>query len=588
MADAGRVSLATTALEDFWDTSLPVVFLAPWCLRYSRRHVWGPLGGKLAPDPWERSGALQEAEADAERRYETALVALATALEERSGERHTERYWRILLGPWLLFYVSAIYDRYARVHAALEAYPSLTSIALDLSCEIVPRDTFGSVLLLGEDAYNLQLCSRILRDLGGDVTSQSMRIELVPSPFGGTPRLARGLIDAAVRLDVSLHRGNVAVLKNAYFPDPVLPRLASMTSGRAVPAAASPALPSLAEDPASRASLVVPPIGDDDFGRRLARWIPRDIPTSLLEGHAVVRDQARRFGRPPRAVMSANAWYFDESFKLWAASAAERGTLLLGAQHGGNYGIDAHIASEDHETAITDIYYTWGWQRTGRHAQVRSMPATKLVGRSPIGPSSAQKDVLFVSTAFPRFDTQLQYSPEWFDAYLDRQGRFARALDARLARVLRLRPHRDDSGWDVAERWRDLRPEVAIETWDTPFEESLHGCRLFACDHLSTTFAEALALDKPSILFWDPDAYPTRGDALGLMDGLRRAGILFDTPEAAAAELAVAYDDVAQWWNRRDRQAAVSAFRERFARADPDSLGEWARELVGVLEERRA
>jgi len=42
MADVSRagVFLATTALEDFWDVSYPIVFLSEGCKRYSRRAYW--------------------------------------------------------------------------------------------------------------------------------------------------------------------------------------------------------------------------------------------------------------------------------------------------------------------------------------------------------------------------------------------------------------------------------------------------------------------------------------------------------------------------------------------------------------------
>lgn len=587
MTDAGRVSLATTALEEFWDTSVLVVFLAPWCLRYSRRQAWEPLGGMLVPDPWAASGALATAETDVERRHEASLAALGAAIDARLGEGHSERYWRIVLGPWLMAYVPALYDLYARVSAALESYPGLTSVVLDPSCEVVPHDTLEAVQLLKDDAYNLQLCSRLLRELGVAVRTREQRVDAPPFPFGVRRAFARTLSDGVSRADVALRAGRVVMLKNAYFPPAVLPRLTAMTLGRAVPGPASPVVPPTAPDPAARASLVLPPIGDDDFGHLLAAWLPKDLPTGLLEGRRAVSEAAERFGRAPRWVMSANAWYYDEPFKQWAAEAAESGTALLGTQHGGNYGIDARNFSEDHETIIADVYYTWGWERAGRPAQVTPMPATKLIGRPTIGASGEKDGILFVSTTLPRYPMQFPHTPERFEAYLALQQRFAAALDAHALAALRLRPHREDGGWDVAERWRDAHPEVQIESWDVPFAESLQSCRICVIDHLSTTFAEALAADKPTILFWPPEAFPERPEARTLMDGLRRAGILFDSPEEAAEAAGSAYAHVAAWWKRPERRAAVSAFCERFARTSPDALELWTRELDRVLREGR-
>ena len=52
-ADKERVFLATTALEEFWDTTKPIVFLGDWCLQYSRRNVWEPLNGEILQGIWK-------------------------------------------------------------------------------------------------------------------------------------------------------------------------------------------------------------------------------------------------------------------------------------------------------------------------------------------------------------------------------------------------------------------------------------------------------------------------------------------------------------------------------------------------------
>jgi len=78
---------------------------------------------------------------------------------------------------------------------------------------------------------------------------------------------------------------------------------------------------------------------------------------------------------------------------------------------------------------------------------------------------------------------------------------------------------------------------------------SLENCRLYVCDHLSTTFAEALAANKPTVLFCNPETNRLRLDAQPYFDLLRNSGILFDTPETAASAVAAVYGDVEAWWN---------------------------------------
>jgi putative transferase (TIGR04331 family) len=535
-----------------------------------------------APDPWADRGRLDAAALYAGELQERVLRALADGMGRLHGETHTERYWRLLLMPWLMVWVPALFERWTRVHAALAAFGEFDSVALAESQTIVPSDSLEASLLLKGDAYNLQVFGRILGYLGCAVRE-------FDEPLFGDRRLEAGAdvrkpaIDRLAASMGRLHGGRVVLVKNAQFPYTALLRLAVASGGKVLPAASSPRVRPCAPDPSLRRGLGALALGEELFERFLAEELPRAFPTCFVEGYAELRRAAAAFGSFPSAVLTTNSWYYDEAFKVWSAAAAEGGTQLLGSQHGGNYGIDAKMPSEDHETTVTDGYYTWGWTREGRHALSVPMPAPKLMGRPRLGADPSARGILFVGTAQSRYLLQFPYTFERFDAYLAWQVRFAAALAPAAAAELHVRSHHEDEGWGIRARWRHVLPGVTLESGEIPFAESLRCCRLFVCDHLSTTFAEALSADKPSVLFWDPAAHPERPEARDVMDGLRRAGILFDSPEDAAAAADQANADVVGWWTESERAAAVEAFRRHFARTDFHSVRKWETELRHVL-----
>ena len=81
-----------------------------------------------------------------------------------------------------------------------------------------------------------------------------------------------------------------------------------------------------------------------------------------------------------------------------------------------------------------------------------------------------------------------------------------------------------------------------------PLEPRLLGCRLLVLDHAGTTLAQALAANIPFLLYWNPETASFTPEALPLLDKLREAGILHDTPESAAAKAAEVWGDVPGWW----------------------------------------
>ena len=147
--------------------------------------------------------------------------------------------------------------------------------------------------------------------------------------------------------------------------------------------------------------------------------------------------------------------------------------------------------------------------------------------------------------------------------------------------IVRLYP--EDYGWDMRARWQADAPDVTFEDSNRPFLDSLESCRLYVCDHLGTTFYQAMAANRPTMLFFDPELNPLLPDAQPAFDNLRAAGIVFDTPEAAAAAIALRYDDVETWWNAGPIQAARLAFCEKYAKASDGVLQEYADEFLTKL-----
>jgi putative transferase (TIGR04331 family) len=305
-----------------------------------------------------------------------------------------------------------------------------------------------------------------------------------------------------------------------------------------------------------------------------------DIPACFVEDFCNIKSKAQSaYPKTSKVIFSANAWYGEEAFKQWAATAAENGTLLIGTAHGGAYGGWADFPSENHETSIADLYYSWGWERADCVAKIVPFPATKLAGRKKIGASNQKMGILWAATQGKRYLAQLPYLPKYFQEYLAWQGRFAKSLNPEILPAVRFRPHREDNGWDVIQRLNKCIPGLTIEAWNVSFQKSLVNCRLYVCDHMSTTYTEALAANKPTVLFWNSHTNKLRPEALPYYDLLRKSGILFDTPESAGEAVNHIYDDVETWWNNPERQNAIEIFCERFARNSPDALELWASEF---------
>lgn len=581
------VFLATTALEEFWDTTKPMVFLGEWCLLHSRRSNWRPLNGQLVASPFDNAKTAHAAYHFVDEIYERVLPLLADALNTIHGTCYGQRYWRIVIGPWLQFYLPVIYDRYSHIKCALEQYPDCTTTVLSGRSFVVPSDTLEFVGFIKEDSFNLQIFTRILTSLGKTFPCKEAQIEQksIYGKLGG-----RSWMHKAIGYLSKLYAGAGAkvfqstILRNSYFSRAIEFQLLVKTTGKVLPIAGQltkPITPKFDSNVRTKLSDIW--LGDTEFEQCLSAMLSSDIPMCFVEAFVDVKREAQNaYPNSPKAIFSANAWYYDEHFKQWAAESAERGTLLIGTAHGGAYGGWVNFPSENHETAIVGRYYSWGWERADCVAKIIPFPASKLVGRKKINASNLKTGIVWATTTSPRYLRQFPSLPIFFHEYLSWQCRFAKALHRKIVPLVRLRPHREDGGWDIVQRLSKYIPNASIETWEVPFQKSLVNCRLYVCDHMSTTYTEALAANKPTILFWNPQTNELRPEAQPYYDLLRKNGILFDTPESAGRAVNQIYDDVETWWNDPKRQNSVEIFCERFARNSPDAIELWAAEFKKI------
>ena len=157
--------LATTSLDTHWDRGSKLVFLGPWCLRYKGPKVAG--GGYTLLDGYlSSSERIRAARRWLISHFDPTIVALGNLLNDAHGVRHSSRYWRTILGPWLQNGLLYYHFRVEQLKAARSAYPRLRTAGLPVAQFIQPLDwgDFNAAIL--SDEFNLQTYTRLCNHIG--------------------------------------------------------------------------------------------------------------------------------------------------------------------------------------------------------------------------------------------------------------------------------------------------------------------------------------------------------------------------------------------------------------------------------------
>jgi putative transferase (TIGR04331 family) len=570
--------LATTALSEFWDKDEELLYLGQWCRLHERRAEWAGLRGRTLPSPWERPGAIDRGGRDISELHEALLEFLTGFLNDAHGVRHGTRYWRIVAGPWLLGFTAALVDHCLHLDRAFVAEPRLQTWLLDPRDRRTPLDTADFAHKLSVDTFQLQLYSELLESRG--FSGRLHRGPAAETPPPAPPR-PKDALRAALARAARAALGPEKIFSDFYLrPGQTL---ALMRSASLAPLGESVLSPRVPVDAGRRARLAefrapVP------FAAEAAALLPRHLPVLFLEGHAEFRRAVlSRRPRLPKLLLTSVGWYSNETFKLLAAEATEAGAELVVSQHGGAYGMQDQIFSERHERRISDRYFAWGWSdEKYPGAKVVPLPNPKILSK-PARRERRTGNWLLISTSLYRYPYSCYFAnapvAHRFEEQIEDRERFVRALGEKDLASLRVRLHSADLGWGHRARLAGEFPGLAFDEDRAPWTSRADRFDLVVIDHPQTSILEALALDKPTLLFWNPALWRMRPEAAEVLDGLRRAGILLDSPEEAARRIPAILSDPLAWWIRPEARAARATFCERYARTSPGWLAEWTLSL---------
>lgn len=583
--------LVTTAIEATWPAAdTPILFLGEWCRRYGRRAAWADRDADVLPYHWDDRAQFAQDYTRVQRVYEELLAELTDELNRQHRVAHSRRYWRIVVGPWLGFFVQMLFDRWVCIMAAA-ANPQVdgvTTLGGDAT-HLIPEDFDDFCTLYGSDAWNEHLYARLLRDETTIPCTELARPTVVPEVRRREPvvplaaRLRRLAIKGGSRMAALLQRQTDVALHRTYLPLRDELRL-HLRLGQVPQYACTLLFPRCSVQPARR-QWQLAKWAEDPFARVAGRFIAAQLPRRYLEGYAELVAQAERAPWPkcPRVIFTSNALYGDERFKAWAAERVDAGARLIVGQHGGHYGIGHLNYSEDHEVAVADRFLSWGWE-CPEHPNIFRIG--QLKNRRPLGVHhEVQKAILVITSIAPRYSYFMFSSPVAGQNLrcIEEHVRFHQSLSPRVQQNVLFRlfgPDAGPNGWEQAERMRDALPTARFTPPGVPIDALLRQSRLVISTYNATTFLETFTQNIPTLMFWNPEHWEVRDSARPFFDALARAGVFHASPEDAARHLEAIWGDVEGWWRSAEVRAAVLAFCTEYSFLPDDLVERVAQALI--------
>ncbi|MGA1823448.1 MAG: LIC12162 family transferase [bacterium] len=580
--------LITTADERSWKKDEKILFLGEWCKLYSRKHIWSHLDFEILPYHWDNRNQYYKDSKYLSDVYEKYLRALSDILNKAHNSSYSIRYWRIVIGPWLRYFLDALYDRFSSIKTARDTNRvTSTWIMKSDRTEWIPIDFKHFYHDFTTDQWNHFIYSEIIK-LRKDISYTIIGKNNSLSKFERKKNLSA--INKTRRFILRLYRSlvpdilNRLVFISSYFTN-IKDLIRLQLSLGQIPYPYGPFVEISNSDVEIklRNQLEIN-LATNKFEEIFENLIPWQIPKVYVEGFERMHYLTQRyFPRNIKGIFTGNAYSHDEAFKVWAADLVEEGKKLLISQHGGNMGVALWNQSESHQISICDRFYSWGWA-SNEQAKIKPLPAVKLLSNSFIN-SNNSGPILLVLASFPRYfycSYSIPVAGQILN-YINETIVFLKSLSSAIVDLIQIRLDSAEFGWDIESRLKDSGMGKNIDNTNKPLMKIIKECRLCIATHNATVFLETFAANFPTLLFWNPQVNEIRIEAKSYYNELNKAGILHYTPESAAETLNEIYEYPLSWWQQKNIQDVKDTFCNQFAYTGENWLKEWQTELRGFI-----
>ena len=261
--------------------------------------------------------------------------------------------------------------------------------------------------------------------------------------------------------------------------------------------------------------------------------LPHVLPKQYLEGYKYLMNNSKnKFNDLKRVnfILTSVAYWYDETFKFFLADQKIKKTKIIIGQHGGLcHKYDQRL---DHIMKISDQYLSWGNQHyeNSKILKIGTLKSKINIKRDKL----KYWAVLTVNTR-PRCSFRIQslmMNNQYF-SYLVQIKKFLNNFPLEIRRKIAIKSLKEDYGWNVKEYFKKNFPEMDFYD-DIKIEKLLNVSKLHIGSWLATIESETMRINYPTIIF-NADKHFEHSKKLNfIFNDLKKKKLLFDDPKKAS------------------------------------------------------
>jgi putative transferase (TIGR04331 family) len=574
--------LVTTSLKDTLDIKKKIFFLGEWCFNTKEKNSLPKTKYHVLTYHWNDQKKRNNNYFFLEKIYEEYLKNISLSLNKIHNLNKSNDYWRIIIGPWLRFFIDSIFDRYESIKNITVNKKIKETIVCNYKIEDFTPDNFDIFYKnFVKDEWNHIVFAEFLKTSSIKcifINQKLFQVDSSPQKF------MNFLITKAYNIFFY-----ISYYLNSYnFSEINIPKFKKILISIKLNLFPNfnfytPGLKKKNLNKDLRA-LIKFKKTNDNFKIFLNKFIRIWMPKIYLEDFAINRDfLVKKFSRNPKIIFTQTGYQFNDLFKIWCAEKKEqKKAIFIIGQHGGNMGISKQSQSEDHQLKIANYFLSWGWSRKG-FDNIRKISSLTL--STNLIKTKSNRKIILLPGSYPRYFYCNYSVPIAGQAmsYFEDQIKLFQQLKKNLKKNIFIRLNGNDI--DQLNIIKREKLDKFIVSNRKNFDKEISKYNMCLVTYNSTVMLETLAANFPTIIILDPRYFQIRNEAKNKLKKLHEVGVLHYSYESAIDLTLKVESSINQWWANNKLQNAVKEFCSFYACSSSNFAVEWKARLKSFENE---
>lgn len=494
--------------------------------------------------------------------------------------KYSQRFWQIILMPWIWIYTASLYDRWKIITSIQNQknlqfnyipYDKKTFVMNDLSdFKRSISQSYWTEFVFGEaikfkDIFNIQNSKKFkknkINNLNKNVSKKNFNEANIfkkntLNKLNKSSIFIRSLyLSKLEKIKLYLVNGNFLPFYEKTYPLSDYEYL---------------------ED--HRNNILSHKHNKKDFKNFAYSLIKYTFPKCYFEGLKETIEVTKKLNWPinPKYILTSNAYDSDEIFKFYTALNIEKKCKFYIFQHGGNLGTSRFHLGEEVQRDLSDKYFTWGWKEKRKDVPfyLSTLNIKKVIKKKE------RKGLIIPIVEIQRFPAKIESSPRMRrDAKIYTQNilNFFSSIPKKIQQnsvIKYVSPFKkiniETNTYVIDTIKKKYRKNVIISNQNTL---ELSKNFILNIEFVNSTgFYECICSNIPTILILDKRISKIRKKAENDFKILNKNKIFFYDYKAAANFVTNNYTNLEKWWYSKKIQKVLNKFRKKFARQSSNKI----------------